>query len=270
MSNSRRFVSPTGLVAYRRVATIALFATIAAVGFAPSAHAQGTGRGFLFQQPEGSLALRLGFTRATARSDLFDETTDVFTLDRGDFGGFSLAADAGFVLKPRVDVVLTFAMDRSSSNSDYENFEEEGPTPSEDDDLPIEQTTTFNRSSFSIGGKFFLTPRGRQVGNLAFIPARYAPFIGAGGGIAYFSFAQKGSFVEEATLNIFDDELESTGFTPVVYGAAGLDYTLSPRLALTGEARYTYGKAAMNGDYATYDKIDLSGLAVTMGLFVRF
>ena len=263
MANTRRFVSPAGPVVLRRIATIAVLSAISALGLAPPAHAQGTGRGFLFEKPEGSLGVRGGFTRATARSDFFDETTQIFTLDRGDFDGFSLAADFAFVLSPAVDAVFTFAMDRSTSNSESRDFVDL-------DDLPIEQTTTFNRSLIGLGGKFFLTPRGRQVGNLAFIPAKYSPFLGAGGGIAYYSFKQKGAFVEEATLNIFDDELDSSGFTPVVYGAAGLDYTLSPRLALTGEARYTYGKADMNGDYATYNQIDLSGLALTMGLFVRF
>ena len=50
-----------------------------------------------------------------------------------------------------------------------------------------------------------------------------------------------------------------------------MDYTLSPRWALTGEARYTTGRAPLdNNVYTGYQRIDLSGLGVTAGFAVRF
>jgi hypothetical protein len=51
---------------------------------------------------------------------------------------------------------------------------------------------------------------------------------------------------------------------------AGVDVSLTPRFVLTGEGRYTYAKAKMDEDFIDFDKIDLSGFAITAGLAIRF
>ena len=52
---------------------------------------------------------------------------------------------------------------------------------------------------------------------------------------------------------------------------AGFEYSLSPRIALTGEGRYTWSSATMNEeDFDRFDRSDLSALAATAGIAVRF
>ena len=49
----------------------------------------------------------------------------------------------------------------------------------------------------------------------------------------------------------------------------GVDFTLTPRIALTGDARYLWSSASMNESFEGYDKIDLSGVFLTLGLTFR-
>ena len=56
----------------------------------------------------------------------------------------------------------------------------------------------------------------------------------------------------------------------MLYGAAGVDYSLTPSLSVLTEARFDASRAKMNKDFQGFNRIDLSGLAVTAGLNVRF
>ena len=118
--------------------------------------------------------------------------------------------------------------------------------------------------------KLYLTPRGRELGTLAWVPSRVAPYVGAGGGVMWYQFRQQGDFVDSGDLGVFPADLTSEGWTPAAQGFAGLDVSLSPRMALTTEARYTWGRATLGEDFSQFDKIDLSGIAVTAGITFRF
>lgn len=87
-----------------------------------------------------------------------------------------------------------------------------------------------------------------------------------------YSFEQEGEFVdsESENLDIFRDRLTSDGWTPTAHGLAGVDVALSPRWGVTTEARYSWARGEMGGDYLNFGRIDLSGLSATMGLHVRF
>jgi len=58
------------------------------------------------------------------------------------------------------------------------------------------------------------------------------------------------------------------GFTAQVSG--GVDWSLSPRLVMTTQAKYFRGKADLGLDYSGFAPIDLSGLSMTTGLAIRF
>jgi hypothetical protein len=139
--------------------------------------------------------------------------------------------------------------------------------------VPIVQTTRFQRVPVTGSIKAYLAPRGRSVGRLAWVPTKLAPYVGAGGGFLWYRFKQDGDFVDFArqTGNIFTSTFESDKWTPSAHAFTGVDYSLSPRVALTGEARYTWGRAPLNRDYFTgFERIDLSGVAATAGLSFRF
>ena len=227
-------------------------------------HAQDGGKGFLFEAPTAAITLRGGYAAASARSDLFAFAMDTLTLGRSDFAGLTYGADLA-VSAPgsRLDFLLGVAYASSSAPSEFRNW-------LDTDDQPIEQTTTLHRVPVTVGVKAYLTPRGRAIGRLAWIPARVAPYLGAGVGATWYRFRQEGDFVDYQTLDVFHDRFETSGWGPSAYGAAGVDVSLSPRVALTADARWMVARARVGGDFDGFDDIDLSGLATTAGLTFRF
>src|SRR6185436_8790930 len=136
---------------------------VAALTLASSAQAQRQGDGFLFRSVRGSLAVRGGFALASAGSDLFSFTTDQLTLERRDFSGGSAGTDLSFRLKTRVDLVLGLEYSGHSKPSEFRDWVDQ-------DNLPIRQVTSFKRIPLTAGLKMYLTPRGRGIGQFAWIP----------------------------------------------------------------------------------------------------
>lgn len=237
-------------------------ALLAGALVASPAAGQRTGDGFLFREPTLTLALRGGFDRAGAESDLFAFSTEQLTLSRGDFDAPAVGGDLVVRLAPRLALALGASYAASRADSEFRDWVDQ-------DDRPIEQTTRFQRLALTASGRFYLAPRGRSVGRLAWIPARAAPYVGAGAGALWYRFRQEGDFVDFQTSEVFGDVLESTGWAPVAQLLAGADVSLTPRLGLTGEARYLWGQAEPNRAFRDFDEMDLSGASLSLGLTYR-
>ena len=225
--------------------------------------AQRPSSGFLFVEPSRSLTLRGGFAMANARSDIFSFVTEQLTLGKKDFGGVSFSGEYGVRLASRLEGVFGVGVSGSNAGSEFRDFVD-------NQDLPIEQTTSLFRVPLTLGLKAYVTPRGRAIGQYAWIPARTALYVGVGGGAMWYRFRQKGDFVDFETSEVFDDDLESRGWAPTAHGNAGVDVSLTRRLTASLEGRYTWAKAKLSRDFVDFDPIDLSGPAVTLGLGFRF
>jgi hypothetical protein len=250
-----------GARAPRKAAMVA--ALLGAFALARPALAQGAGNGFLFTEPRGSFELRGGFAHANAGSDIFSFTTNELTIDRRDFSGFTIDGDLGFRIAPRFDVVVGGSYAGTRTPSEFRDFVDQN-------DLPIQQTTTFQRAPLTASVKAYLTPRGRSIGHYAWVPSKLAVYVGGGGGAMWYRFRQRGDFVDFETNEVFSDQFESSGWTPEAHAMAGFDLSLTPRFALTTQGRYSWAKATPDEDFSGFRKIDLSGFAVTAGLAVRF
>ncbi len=256
------FSSIVAVSATQRLAVA--FGIAAAIVLAtPGAAQQGSGSGFLFRQPVASLGLRAGFSQPSASSDVFEFVTDELSLGRSDFASASFEADLGIRLFERLDLVLGGAYSGSSTRSDFRRFVD-------NNDLPIEQTTSLQRVPVTASAKLYLMDRGRSVGRYAWIPSTLAPYVGAGGGALWYRFRQEGDFINMETFDVFSDTFESDGWTPTAVGFVGLDVSLGPRFGVTGEGRYTWGKASMSSDFSGFEKIDLSAYNASLGFYVRF
>ena len=250
----------------RALVTGALALTLL-VGASGDARAQ-SGDGFLFDAPRWTLTLRGGFDRALAGSDVFQFMTDTLTLSKGDFSGFTFGGDLGYSVSPRVDIAVSGAYVRSRKVSEFREY-------IGSDDLPINQTTTFSRLPVTATVKAYLAPRGRSIGTLAWIPTRFVPYVGVGGGSIRYEFLQEGEFVDSeddgsGNFDIFWDSFRSTGWTPTAHALVGAEFALTPRFGFSTEGRYGWAKSDMSMDFEGFEPIDLSGFSATMGLTVRF
>jgi hypothetical protein len=221
-----------------------------------------SGDGFLFAEPHVSITARGGFDRASAGSDLFTFAQQELTLSRGDFSGATGGLDVAARLTRRLDLVFGAGVSGSSRGSEFRRYLDQN-------NAPITQTTSFVRVPLTASLKLWVTPTGRSIGRLAWVPARAALYVGGGGGAMWYRFRQSGDFVDATTKDIFTDDFAARGWAPTAHAFGGLDYSLSPRVALTGEVRYQWARGAAGKDFAGFDDIDLSGTAATLGFTFR-
>ena len=252
----------------RRIASLATLAltAIAVVVPAHSAEAQ-SGRGFLFGPPKGSFTIRAGYALPSAGSAVFDDAISQLTINKSDFSGFDWGGDISYSPSPRFDIVFDGEVSSSNHNSEFRDWVD-------NNDLPIEQSTKFRRIPLTVGMRYYLADRGRAVSQFAYIPSRFAPYVGAAAGAMHYRFRQEGDFVDFNTedLEVFSAKIEDSGWTPMAHGMAGADFTVGPWLALVFEGRYQWAKATLDPEVfqGGYDKLDLTGFTGTVGFKVRF
>ena len=211
-----------------RAATIAV-ATLSALALAAPVGAQVAGKGFLFKQPEGTFTVFGGYSRPNAVGDVFDFTTKNLTVSRNDFSSMSIGFEAQYRLSEQVDVSLGLSYAGSGKKSEFRDWED-------NKHQPIEQKTTLQRIPVTASLKYYLLPRGHSISRFAWVPTKYAPFIGVGGGAMWYSFRQEGDFIDFGTGNVFPDSFKSDDWTGTAHALAGFEYSLSPRYSLTTEA----------------------------------
>jgi opacity protein-like surface antigen len=231
-------------------------------GAATSSSAQSAGDGYLFHSPNVTLTVRGGYSLASARSDVFDDVTRDLTLDRGDFSGFTVGGDLNAHMSDRLDVVFSAGFSRSKHKSEFRDFVD-------NNDQPIEQTTTFERVPITANLRLNLAAPGRTIGSLAWVPNRIVPYVGAGIGAMRYRFRQEGDFVNFVTNGVFPAVLVAEEWTLVGQGMAGLDYNVSPQLGISFDARYLHARGDLGPSFKGYERIDLSGVTATIGLSVR-
>ena len=218
---------------------------------------------FLFGRPRGSVALRGSRVFARAGSDLFDFVQDQFTVESDAFNAPSIAADLAIAVHPRVDAVVGFEYSRAEMGSEYRGFVD-------NERLPITQTTTLDEMNVSGGVKVAVTPRGREIGRLAWVPRMATPFVGAGAGALRYSFTQTGDFVDFVDLSVFPATFRTQGWAPSAHVLAGVDVKLFRRWFFTAEGRYLWAAGELSRDFEGFDPIDLAGFRVGAGINVLF
>ena len=246
-----------------RYAGGALFLAAAAiVAVTRPSRAQTAGDGFLFHRPVFTWGIHGGFDRAIAGGDVFSFVTKQLTLDRGDFSSATVGTSLALPVSRSNDIVFDIGFARASRRSEFRDWVDQN-------NLPIEQTTSLLRVPVTLGVRHYLSTRGRSVGRFAWIPAARATYVGFGAGLMRYDFRQAGDFVDFNTLNIGYDEYVSKAWTPVLHALAGIEMSLGRVVMVTGEARYTWAKGPMSRDFEGFNRIDLSGISVAAGLAIR-
>ena len=244
-----------GLVAAAALALTSLATALPASAQAPE-------RDFLFRTPRVTLGIRGGYAVARASSDIFDYTRKQLTVDRSDFDAPAFGGQLAMAVTPRVDIAIDLSVASTRTRSEFQDWVD-------NDDLPIEQETEFYRVPLTVGFKAYLKDRGRSLGRFAWVPAQWAPYVGAAGGWVWYKFAQQGDFVDFETLDIFWDRYVSKGTAPTIHVYGGADWSLSRSVFLTVEARYAWAKADLSRDFVDFDPVDLSGLQGSLGISIR-
>jgi Outer membrane protein beta-barrel domain len=129
------------------------------------------------------------------------------------------------------------------------------------DDSPIQQRLKL--SVVPIGASLRLGPTGRH--------ASIAPFVVVGVDAMVYRYEEYGDFVDFSASGqpIVADSFVDEGVAFGVHAGGGLRVALGDDFSIVGEARYFWSKKDMNQDFAS-NRIDLGGLAATIGFHLRF
>jgi opacity protein-like surface antigen len=219
--------------------------------------------GFRFSAPNGSVQLRLGYLLASADSEIYDFITDQLTVERGDFNAPVFAFDVGWNLSERIELVGGVEYSRASKRSEYRDYVDQ-------DDIPIVQDTRLTQVPLTLSGRFYVTPRGRSVGQFAWVPSTAAFYVGGGIGATWYRLEQVGEFVDFRDLVIFEDFFISDGWSFSTHALAGIDIKLGRSIGLVLEGRYQFASHDLTGSFVGFDPIDLNGLRLMAGVSFKF
>lgn len=218
---------------------------------------------FLFKKPVITFGVHGGWAMPGESSDVFEDVRQRFTVDRGAFSSMTVGAEVAWRASERLDVAAGLEYAKASTRSEYRDWVDT-------DDNPIEQTTSLRRMPLTLSVKAYLFERGREISQFVWVPARWSPYVGVGGGYTWYTYQQEGDFVDESTLQIFPDELRSDGSAPTYHVLAGMEASLSEHFLIRGEYRYSWASAEPDSRFFTgYDAIDLGGGRAVLGLAVR-
>ena len=248
----------------RRTLSVACAIALLQVLAPTLAHGQ---EGFFFGPPRTKLALRSGAMLYAGGGDLFDFFRSELTLSRGDMRGPSAAGELGIYVGPRLDLVLSAGISAAEATSEVRDWVDEN-------DLPITQTTSLRVAPVTASLRFYPLSRGRRISSLAWVPARTSPYLGVGGGAAWYWLRQTGEFVEEdpetESAVIFSDDYGSNSAAAIGHVFGGVEHWVTQRMGLSLEARYNVGKATPRDDFRDWDSLDLSGLQLSLGASFRW
>ncbi|MGQ0814014.1 MAG: outer membrane protein [Gemmatimonadota bacterium] len=240
--------------------TFVLAFTLAFAILPARAHAQS---GFMFGPPDATISVRVGAANPSANDQLFDFFTRELTLERGDFRTVALAADVGIRVTRQFDVLLGIAYDGSTNRSEFRDWVDQ-------DDMPIEQTTSFDRIPLTVGAKYYILPRGRSLSTHTWVPTNVTPFVTAGAGYMFYDLEQHGDFVDHESLEVFRRRFESSGGGATLHVGGGSELWFTPRVGISAEGRYSWASGDLETDFADFGNIDLRGFQITAGLALRF
>ena len=243
------------------IRAVLLIASLSGAGVA-GAQPQGD-PDFLFDRPRGSVGVRGGWLFERADSDLFTFVQEQLTVEPNAFDAPTLAVDVGVAVAPRTEAVFGVAFGGGTVRSEYRDLVD-------NDRLPITQATRLRQTNLSASVKLALTPRGQEVGTLAWVPSAATPYVGAGLGALWYEFHQTGDFVDFLDLSVFSDTFQSHGWAPSAHVFAGVDVKLARRVFLTGEGRYLWAQAELGPDFLSFQPIDLTGFKLTVGINYLF
>lgn len=222
---------------------------------------------FLVKRPGMTFSVFGGWAmpeEGSGDDELFAFTREHLTVEEGDFSSPVGMVELAARVTEHLDVALGLERSSRTVGSSMRHFETL-------DERPIPQSTHFSSTRVLASARVYLLPRGRSISRFAWVPYRWSPYIGGGGGLSTYKFSQSGDFVDFETLDIWELEMESKGKGLSAHALAGAQLSLNPRFLLRGEYRYLWGSGDVDqDDYEGFDEIDLSGSSVLLGVAVRF
>jgi hypothetical protein len=225
-------------------------------------NAQG-GNGFLFNQPNVSLKFESGYGWQSASSDVYDWVIQEHTIGRRDFDAPYFGGELGLGITERLEIAIAVGYQGGKVRSEYRDW-------IDTDNRPIEQTTRLQQIPAVASLKLYPFARGQRLGQFAWVPRSFVPFVGGGIGFVSYTWEQTVDFVDYETLDVYYDNVVSEGEAFLARAQAGFNVSLGKQFILTLEGRYNWSNTPMEGGWVGFENIDLDGLQAIGGIAIRW
>jgi len=201
----------------------------------------------------GGLDLRAGAFFPRADSNLFTDDSELYTVKKSDWKGFSGGAEYSLNLGRQVELGFHIDGYGRTLDTEYRDFERPGGRPI---------TQTLKLTTAPVGVTLRFVPGGRHGAT---------PYIGGGVDVVYYEYEEFGDFIDfqDPDLNIISDDFIDKGAAFGAHAVAGLRIPINHDFAITAEGRYLWSKANMGEDFRG-NKIDLGGPSAFVGLHISF
>jgi len=225
---------------------------------------------------DGGFNFRVGGFFPTGNSDFWEEKENNFTLDHSDFNsgvagvGYTASISNYFEFDVNADV---YGSTRRSSDRDF--VDENGDLILHDTRLTILPVTLGFRV-LPVGRYARRGPEGRRY------VRRPVPYFGAGVGMTYWEYEEKGDFVfpdaaAPSGVSISFDRLKDSGLEFEKHVNVGIEFPIAPEWNVTVEVRRSWAEAKLSDAFpstalSTSDprELDLGGASVYLGASLRF
>ncbi|MFM2141375.1 MAG: hypothetical protein RLZZ25_1640 [Gemmatimonadota bacterium] len=206
-----------------------------------------------------ALTIRSGSFTPRAGGEFFATVNSALTLSPGALRAQSIGVDGSWLLTPRWELVI--AIEGSTASAQTQTR-----TPRPGGGAPVQQSNLFAVEPVgTLATRYYLVPSYRWDPGAGWVAEPSRVFLGGGVGVLSYLLNQQGEFLDELKLRTFQADLESRGVGRAAYLAAGIDIALVAKLALLLEARYQWASAPLAGSYRSFERIDLSGLRLSIG-----
>jgi hypothetical protein len=206
-----------------------------------------------------TVGLRAGTFRPAGNSEAFELFDRALTKGTDDLGPSLIGASAQIRVWRKVHVVAGFEQGDRTVGSQA-RVQPTGVT------TPVQQQTAFDLTGVQYAGvqvQAWQWDRGASKRTWLRLHA------GVGAGQAQYSLRQWGNFVDVTRLVQFTDDLRSTGSGSFAYASLAAEVPVTRWASVQADVRQQRGSAGMNGDYASFDKLDLGGRRFGVGVLVH-
>jgi len=210
-----------------------------------------------------SLTIRSGSFRPRGAGDLFATFSTALTLAPEDLRAQSIGVDGSWLMSERWELVA--AIEGSSASAASQT---RAPRPG--GGLPVQQWTSFALEPVgTVAVRYYLVPPFRWNGE-SWVSEPSRVFVGGGLGMLGYSLRQQGEFLDVENAQTFVADLESRGLGRIGFLTAGIEVPLFARLGGLIEARYQFSDAPLAAGFAAFERVDLSGLRLSIGIQRRW
>ncbi len=226
---------------------------LAAAAMAAPAWAQGVG--YRPYSASNELRFRLGLFEPDGESAYWQDKQVDFTGEPDDFEDLIAGIEYGRRLSARLRLILGGSTYSTETGQFYRDFVDQNG-------LDIAHDTRLEIGTLTAGVRASLTGPDAPV----------QPWIGAGGGLYFWSLEESGDFIDFAAAEpfIFSATFDDDGAVFGWHYGVGLDIPLGREISLFAEARWHEAEDELAADFEGLGDLDLSGREFSGGLAWRF